>query len=98
MTTKTFRLSGNDIDRAWHVLDAGGRPLGRVASEAAQRLICTCAPVRDYTGQEVARVGMFGHGPDERPMLSDHNRGAWDLARRISLRLGHLSSPLDVPA
>lgn len=39
MTTKTFRLSGNDLDRRWHVLDAGGRPLGRVANEAARLLL-----------------------------------------------------------
>jgi hypothetical protein len=55
-----------------------------------QRLFCTCAPVRDYTGQEVARVGMFGHGADDAPILTEHHRGAWDLARRISMRLGHL--------
>ncbi len=39
MTTKTFRLSGHAIERQWHVLDAEGRPLGRVASEAAQLLL-----------------------------------------------------------
>lgn len=39
MTTKTYRLSGNDLDRRWHVLDAGGRPLGRVANEAARLLL-----------------------------------------------------------
>jgi hypothetical protein len=46
--------------------------------------------VRDYTGQEVARVGVFGHGADDRPILTEHHRGAWDLARRISMRLGHM--------
>ena len=55
-----------------------------------QRLFCTCAPVRDYTGHEVARVGVFGHGADDRPILTEHHRGAWDLARRISMRLGHV--------
>ncbi len=58
--------------------------------DAMQRLYCTCAPVRDYTGNEVARVGFFGHGADDRPILTDHHKGAWDLARRISMRLGHL--------
>ena len=53
-----------------------------------QRLYCTCAPVWDYTGQEVARVGLFGHGTDDRPILTDHHRGVWELARRISMRLG----------
>src|SRR5215213_3090971 len=61
-----------------------------VEPDALQRLFCVCAPVRDYTGQEVARVGVFGHGADDGPILKDHHRGAWDLARRISMRLGHL--------
>ena len=61
-----------------------------VEPDAMQRLFCTCAPVRDYTGQEVARVGVFGHGADDAPILTEHHRGAWDLARRISMRLGHL--------
>ena len=58
--------------------------------EGAQRLICTCAPVRDFTGQEVARVGLFEHALDDRSILTEHNRGAWELARLISMRLGHL--------
>ena len=41
-------------------------------------------------GQEVARVGVFGHGADDGPILNEHHRGAWDLARRISMRLGHV--------
>jgi DNA-binding IclR family transcriptional regulator len=61
-----------------------------VEPDALQRLFCTCAPVRDYTGQEVARVGVFGHGGDDAPILTEHHRGAWDLARRISMRLGHV--------
>ncbi|MDA0302508.1 MAG: uL13 family ribosomal protein, partial [Chloroflexi bacterium] len=39
MTTKTFRLSGNSMARKWLVIDAAGRPLGRIASEAAQILL-----------------------------------------------------------
>jgi DNA-binding IclR family transcriptional regulator len=58
--------------------------------DAMQRMFCTCAPVRDYTGQEVARVGVFGHGADDEPILKEHHRGSWDLARRISMRLGYL--------
>ena len=61
-----------------------------VEPDALQRMFCTCAPVRDYTDQEVARVGVFGHGADDGPILTDHHRGAWDLARRISMRLGHV--------
>ncbi len=60
--------------------------------EAGQRLFCCCAPVYDYSGREVARVGVFGHGPDDKPILGVHNRGAWELARHISMRLGHLSA------
>jgi hypothetical protein len=69
-----------------------------VEPEASQRLYCTCAPVWDYTGQEVARVGLFGHGADDRPILTDHHRGVWDLARRISMRLGHLPPALESSA
>ncbi|MBM3139929.1 MAG: 50S ribosomal protein L13, partial [Chloroflexi bacterium] len=36
---KTYRLGAPDIQRAWHVIDAGGRPLGRVATEAARLLM-----------------------------------------------------------
>lgn len=57
-----------------------------------QRLICTCAPVYDYTGREVARVGVFAHGASEAPILGDQHRGAWELARLISVRLGYLSA------
>jgi large subunit ribosomal protein L13 len=39
MTTKTYRLKAAQIDRSWHVLDAAGRPLGRLASEAARLLL-----------------------------------------------------------
>ncbi len=69
-----------------------------VAPDTSQRLYCTCAPVCDYTGREVARVGLFGHGADDRPILTDHHRGVWDLARRISLRLGHLPPALESTA
>ena len=69
-----------------------------VQPDAVQRMFCTCAPVRDYSGHEVARVGLFGHGADDRPILTVHNRGVWDLARRISLRLGHLPPALESTA
>ncbi len=39
MTTKTYRLHAGSFDRAWHVIDAQGKPLGRVASEAAKLLL-----------------------------------------------------------
>jgi len=57
----------------------------------AQRLLCTCAAVHDYTGREVARVGVFAHGADEPPFAAEQPRSATELARLISLRLGHVS-------
>ncbi len=55
-----------------------------------QRMLCTCAPVSDYTGREVARVGVFTHAADEGPFGDTAPRAAWELARLISMRLGHL--------
>jgi DNA-binding IclR family transcriptional regulator len=78
----------DDLQRADTTMVRLGPP--PMEPDAMQRLYCTCAPVRDYTGNEVARVGFFGHGADDRPILTDHHKGAWDLARRISMRLGHL--------
>ncbi len=60
------------------------------SSDAVQRLICTCAPVVDYTGREVARVGIFRHAADDQPIVNEHNREARELARHISMRLGHV--------
>lgn len=66
--------------------------------EGAQRLVCTCAPIRDYTGAEVGRIGMFEHGADERPFAANEHREIWALARNISLRLGYLPSSLEASA
>lgn len=35
---KTYAVKAGDIERAWHVLDATGQPLGRLASRIAQLL------------------------------------------------------------
>jgi len=35
---KTYTLKAKEIERRWHVVDAEGRPLGRLASEVAQIL------------------------------------------------------------
>lgn len=49
-----------------------------------------CAPVHDYTGREVAQVGVFAHrGADSGPSPDDA-RACRELARQISIRLGHL--------
>lgn len=39
MTTKTYRLRGSEIEGRWHVIDAAGRPLGRVAAQASSLLL-----------------------------------------------------------
>ena len=83
-------VEAGDVDRSDEVVARFGPPM--CPGDGGQRLICTCAPVNDYTGREVARVGLFGHGPGEAPILTELNRGAWELARRISMRLGHLST------
>ncbi len=90
--TRRLVACASSSPTTWHTPRATIVRLGPppVAPDAVQRLFCTCAPIRDYTGNEVARLGFFGHGPDDRPILSEHHKGAWDLARRISMRLGHL--------
>ena len=36
--TKTYSLKAGDIDKGWHVLDADGQTLGRLATQIAHRL------------------------------------------------------------
>src|SRR5215470_1739122 len=94
------RLSCLKLERAADVKDASARLLrfgeGRASpnagSAAPQRMICTCAPVHDYTSREVARVGLFAHDVTEDALLRDYHRDAWELARIISLRLGSLAA------
>lgn len=64
---------------------------GAPADEPAkQRLLCTCAPVQDYSGRQVARIGVFAHAADERPFAAREVADAADLARLVSMRLGHV--------
>jgi hypothetical protein len=71
-----------------------GRPQERREADTPppplQRLLCTCAPVHDYTGRQVARVGVFAHAADEQPFASTQPATAVELAWLISVRLGHL--------
>jgi DNA-binding IclR family transcriptional regulator len=60
------------------------------AAPPMQRLVCTCAPVHDYTGRQVARVGLSMHAVDDRTFAHDQTTAAMELARRISVRLGYL--------
>jgi hypothetical protein len=93
------------LERAADVKDAGARLLrfgegttstgtsGQATSQQGQqRMICTCAPVYDYTSREVARVGLFAHDVTEDALLRDYHREAWELARMISARLGSLTA------
>ena len=89
----TRRLSCLRLVKPGDVEDAGAQVvrLGpKECQDVGQRLICTCAPVQDYTEREVARVGVFAHAANDTAILTEHNRGAWELARLISMRLGHL--------
>lgn len=65
---------------------------GAGGSAEGYRLNCACAPVRDYRGQEVARMGVFTHGRGEGPLHEALVPAAWDLARATSVRLGYLSA------
>ena len=67
------------------------------AQPVVQRLLCTCAPVYDYTGRLVARVGVYGHAASEQPFVRDQTGAASELARMISLRLGHLPAASAAP-
>jgi hypothetical protein len=86
----------SDLARGAAAVERLGPP---AVDGAAPPLGCTCAPVVDYTGREVARLGAFAHGPDETPLVTDVNRACWELARQVSRRLGHLPpAPVDIPA
>ena len=70
----TFVATPNEIDRRWHVIDAGGRVLGRVATEAARLLQgkhkATYTPFLD-TGDHVVilnaeRVKLTGRKEDQK--------------------------------
>ena len=75
-----------DVGRA----DTVVKRFGPAAAGDGHRLNCTCAPVHDYTGREVARVGLFGHAKDDDVLGRAWDRDAWELARLISVRLGYV--------
>ncbi len=84
----------NDVTRGLELVRrVGARQDGNQTLAAdGGRLGCTCAPVFDYSGREVARIGVCGPGVDDRALAGVHNRGAWELARHVSMRLGYLSA------
>lgn len=77
-----------------------GRTIGppSTAGNGLQRLLSMGASVYDYTGREVARVGILRHHPvADADLAREHQRAASELARLLSMRLGHLT-PLSVTA
>ena len=86
------RLSCLKLAAAAEAPDAGSlvQRFGDQAVTAVPVLACSCAPVRDYAGREVARIGVFAHADDERDLVGRGQRQASELARLVSLRLGHL--------
>ena len=101
-TQATRRLDCLRLDTPAHVTQGGARlaRLGPPAVDgAALPLGCTCAPVMDHTGREVARLGAFAHEADVAPLVTEVNRACWELARQVSRRLGHLPvASVDIPA
>jgi DNA-binding IclR family transcriptional regulator len=98
--TRSF-LSVPSHDEVTYVWAAGG------VDEVAMRTVygremparCTCAPVYDYTGREVARVGVFAHRAEDRVLTGEYQQACRELARQISVRLGHLPAvSLGLPA
>ena len=81
-----------DVANAVNVTNAANAAAGPAGAVGGQRLTCTCAPVHDYTGREVARVGLFAHDVTEDALLAGYHRGAWELARLISQRLGSVAA------
>jgi hypothetical protein len=60
---------------------------------AGQHLACTCAPVVDYAGRDVARVGLFAHDLADDVLAGTGRQEAIELARLISMRLGGTVTP-----
>ena len=101
-TQATRRLSCLRLERAADVA-RGAAAMARLGPPAVAGapppLGCTCAPVMDYSGREVARLGAFAHDADETPLVRDVNRACWELARQVSRRLGFLPpASVDIPA
>lgn len=101
-TLATRRLGCLRLERSQDV-SGGAALLKRLGPPAVEGAVaplgCTCAPVVDYTGREVARLGIFGHAADETPLVTTMNRDGWELARQVSRRLGWLPpGAIDVPA
>lgn len=79
---KTYTPKLADIQRAWHVIDATDRPLGRLASEVAvllrgkhKRIYAPHLDVGDYVVVvNAARVGITGKRKPEEKTYYRHSR------------------------
>ena len=80
-TVKSYTPHAADIHRAWHVIDATNRPLGRLASEVAQILKGKHKPmyaphmdVGDYVViVNAAHVGITGNNKAKQKMYYSHS-------------------------
>ena len=79
-------VTAADVARSAEAIQRFGEATGAMN----QLLACTCAPVHDYSGREVARIGVFAHAADETDLVGRAPRQAFELARLVSMRLGHM--------
>jgi DNA-binding IclR family transcriptional regulator len=90
--------SHDEVTYIW----AGGREVDVAMRTVYGREVpvrSTSAPVQDYTGREVARVGVFAHKAEDVVLTGEYQRACRELARQISVRLGHLPAvSLGLPA
>ncbi|MEA2639616.1 MAG: large subunit ribosomal protein [Chloroflexota bacterium] len=92
-TVRSYTPRAADITRAWHVIDATGRPIGRLASETAQLLkgkhkpiYATHMDVGDYVVViNAARVGVTGKNKAQQKMYYRHS-GYPGALRAVSLQ------------
>jgi len=91
-TVKSYTPRARDIQRAWHVIDATNRPLGRLASDAARLLSgkhkVIYAPHMDVGDYVVivnaAHVGITGANKGRQKMYYRHS-GYPGALRAVSL-------------
>jgi large subunit ribosomal protein L13 len=92
-TTRTYSPRAVDVQRQWHVIDATGKPIGRLASEVAQLLRgkhkAMFAPhmdVGDYViVVNAARVGITGKNKPTDKLYYRHS-GYLGSLRAVSLQ------------
>jgi large subunit ribosomal protein L13 len=91
-TRRTYTPRASEVNRRWLVLDAAGRPLGRLASEVAQLLRgkhkASFSPHMDVGDYVVvvnaARVGITGNNKRQEKMYYRHS-GYLGSLRAVSL-------------